>query len=1112
MPSSSDVLIDKLDPRLASLLRVSPQVLLDLVERDRLAVRELSLRREQLRRYPDRSPDPGAEDPHRTLDDTEEPAGARLSAFVERARLALGDLPARELIARSKRLTRSAVVAPSTTVLSPLTTGVRRGLDGVARMRVLVRGDVTDEALGGAGVVRARAGQVALCELTPAQVRAIAALDGVEQVELARPVHAALDQVREELGVGQAGAAVASGLPSGKGVVIGVVDFGLDLHHSELRAADGSSRVLGLWDQAAPEGTAGRRPSQGYGWEWDASEIAAELSGDAPPYSVVGHRWDLQGGHDPQEHGPAGGLWMRHGTHVACVAAGNGNSGLPGVRGIAPDAELLFVSLDPAVRLAGTDDVWGVAGVDRVIEGVKWILQKVDALQEARGHDVPVVINLSLADYTGPHDGHSNHQAFLDGLQDLPGRVVVVAAGNANDQGGHISRSLHPRASLGARGAHGATLALQVDEGAVSDDACELWLEGLDDVTLTLTIPGGDVVLSLPAGQAGADVTITAVDRRVRLLVARVKRRAAGLQGIRVDMLVEEGGLPTGTWALDLTGPGQDARALHGWLEWSNAGHRRWVDAVDDQLTVSDLATHDALLAVGSTGKRMGGPLSSPAGHSGRGPTRDGRQKPDIAAPGSNLRLSEPHSRVNRGKQTGREYLRGSGSGTSLATAVVSGACAVIMECRAGPGGPAMLTTAELRQILRSSARREVAGPTGQRVDFQDGANPAVGAGVLDLAAACRARTAGADLWIASHPGDGGVQPRSAMVFWTSPDIAVQAADGSPVGRSEGAQVQVTVRNRGQSDAQGVRVALGWGPPVTWLPVDPASLRRGEGPAWAEVRRALDGGGDGLAWSGEGVQAGRTRGAIASIGRVPAQGRAVATFAWSAPVGAPSADQLAWFAMVSGGEDPDPALPLREPGTSSPALLRSRNEVACRSVVGLSADVDGQAELRLYVHGTAARDGLLLRCEGGAQVRAVDLPSKALPFYAGVPEELLLGRSRYGDRRGVDQGDPLAIERRLLRSMQGGRAPDPAQAFGARGFSRLSLGEDARLGVRAELSAGRGEQVLPELRLEAGAMLPVVVRFTGPPGAAVHVIHMADARPVGGVTGLLAAGRGWSHG
>ncbi|MCK6502528.1 S8 family serine peptidase [Myxococcota bacterium] len=1111
MPSSTDVLVDKLDPRLASLLRVTPQALLDLVDRDLRVGRDLDLRRQVLR--PDLAqtfddlhdePDDGPRSPD---GDPDEAVGARLAAFAARARAAI-DARHGAVLGR----TRASAAVATPVALSPLTTGVRKGLDGVARMRVLVRGDVTDEALGGDAVVRARAGRVALCELTPAQVRAVAALDGVEQVELARPVHAALDQVREELGMpGDGAAAAAADLPTGKGVVIGVVDFGLDLHHSELRRADGSSRVLGLWDQAAPEGPHGRRPAAGYGWEWDAADIAAELSGGAPPYAVVPHRWDRQGGHDPEVDGPAGGLWMRHGTHVACVAAGNGHSGLPGVRGIAPDAELLFVSLDPAVRLAGAEDLWGVAGVDRVVEGVKWILARADALQAERGQDLPVVINLSLADYTGPHDGHSNHQAFLDALQDLPGRIVVVAAGNANDQGGHVSRGLHPRGSVDPRGAHGATLALEVDEGAVADDACELWLEGLEDVALRLTIPGGDTTLSLPMGQAGADVVVTAGDRRVRLLAARVKRREAELQGIRVDILVEQGGLPTGTWALDLSGPGHQARELHAWLEWSNAGHRRWVDAVDGELTISDLGTHDALLVVGSTGKRLGGALSTPARHSGRGPTRDGRQKPDIAAPGNNLRLSEPHGRVHRGSGTGKEYLRGSGSGTSLATAVVSGACAVILECRGVPGQPAMLTTSELRQILRSTARREVGAPTGLRVDFEDGVHPAVGAGVLDLAAACRARRSAADLWSASSPKDEGVQPRAAPFFWVSPDIEVEPS-GAPRGATPaGARVRVTVRNRGEADAHGVRVALGWGPPITWLPVDPDWLRRGEGPGWSRLRRGRDPGDGALAWSGEGVQADRTRSAVALVGRVPAGGRAVAEFEWAAPDDAPSAEQVAWFAMVSGGEDPDAGPFGRVVSASSHLLLRSRNEVATRSVVSLTPDADGQAELRLEVHGTPERDGLLLRGEGGARILSVHLPSQALPFYAGVPTALLAARSRSGALRDGSLDDARAAERALLEALGDGRAADPVATLGARGFSRLSLHEDKLLGVRADLVASGGAPVLPELRLEAGALLPVAVRFAGPPGATVHVVHLADARPIGGVTGLLAGSAGWTH-
>ncbi|NOY28036.1 MAG: TSUP family transporter [Oligoflexia bacterium] len=447
---------------------------------------------------------------------------------------------------------------------------------------------------------------------------------------------------------------------TGRGVVIGVVDFGLDFHHTDLRHADGSTRVLGLWDQAALPGLGGGTPGpDDIGRVWLKEDIDADLRGDRP-YRVVSHRWDRLKGTGTRRLGSDGAGWMRHGTHTAAVAMGNGRSDHPSVPGPASDAELVFVSLDPAVPLAAADDPWGQAGAQAVVAGVRWILALVEALEMQRGHAVPVVINLSLSQNTGSHDGCSVFADVLDGLHDRPGRVVVAAAGNANQDGSHALGWVEAALAGEGAGPGLGLLDLIVGEGACSDDALELWVEGLAACSLLIGPPRGCAPIVLGAGQASVRAHVSAAGQSVSVRVVRAQHPRARLGGIRIK---DQGQLPVGRWTVRLFGQAPQPRRVWGWLAWTNAGVRRFAVPVIDHGSLSDLCCHRAPISVGCTWRRPtdGVDLLDPC--SGRGPTRDGRDGPDIAAPGVSLRMAEAHCRVALGTGLRREYLTATGSG-----------------------------------------------------------------------------------------------------------------------------------------------------------------------------------------------------------------------------------------------------------------------------------------------------------------------------------------------------------------------------------------------------------------------------------------------------------------
>ncbi|MDE5892455.1 MAG: S8 family serine peptidase [Acetatifactor sp.] len=195
---------------------------------------------------------------------------------------------------------------------------------------------------------------------------------------------------------------------SGAGVLVAVLDSGIDYTRPEFRDGAGNTRILYLWDQTMrPEaGNAERQPPSGFvqGVEFTAEQINLALgaAGMQERYMLL-PSVDVSG----------------HGTAVAGIAAGcypaydqgagsrpgalGQNAGIPGsqYRGVAPAASLLVVKLG----LPGEE---GFPRTTEIMRGVTYALQKAAELE------MPLVINLSFGNTYGSHDGGSLLERFLD--------------------------------------------------------------------------------------------------------------------------------------------------------------------------------------------------------------------------------------------------------------------------------------------------------------------------------------------------------------------------------------------------------------------------------------------------------------------------------------------------------------------------------------------------------------------------------------------------------------------------------------------------------------------------------------------------------------------------
>jgi subtilisin family serine protease len=185
----------------------------------------------------------------------------------------------------------------------------------------------------------------------------------------------------------------------GDGVIVGIIDSGTDFNHPDFKDINGKSRIKYLWDMTKP--TAVNTPTPfGYGQEWNNTQI------------------DLgQCTHNDLAH-------FGHGTNSSGIAAGNGYS-INKYEGMAPKADIVVVALDfnkPGFTIS---------------DALQYIVSKAQLLNK------PLVVNVSVGDYYGSHDGTDLESQIINSMiANVPGRALVAAAGNAGALKFHVGYNI----------------------------------------------------------------------------------------------------------------------------------------------------------------------------------------------------------------------------------------------------------------------------------------------------------------------------------------------------------------------------------------------------------------------------------------------------------------------------------------------------------------------------------------------------------------------------------------------------------------------------------------------------------------------------------------------
>jgi subtilisin family serine protease len=456
----------------------------------------------------------------------------------------------------------------------------------------------------------------------------------------------------------------------GEGVIIGIVDFGLDFRHRNFCNSDGNTRILALWDQKAPFDKHYSPEPFRYGRLIKEDQINEALK-KADPYQALAYEASRNSLFDTGSHG----------TYIADIAAGNGlGSNCPG---IAPKANIVFVDVSTAgTRMQGGQAVGSTFGDSvQLLEAIKFIFDY--------AKDQPCVINISLGSNGGPHDGTTPVEDAIDRLvKQKPNRAVVIAAGNS------FGKSLHAAGCVPNGGY--VDLKWQIPRFDPTGNELELWYAGEDRFSVEILNPDGKCVARVRPCQ----IWETTESSKGRMSV--VNRLGHPHYRDNTITVFFERGVSAGVWTLRLLGDAVRDGNFHVWIDRDDQGQSRFVKPKDKSYVISNDCTLNSIacgykaIVVGSyNAYETNQPLSDT---SSSGPTRDKRQQPTISAPGEKVMAAQSGTLVLRHRQ----------SGTSIAAAVVTGTVALMLSEALAAG--ITLATEQIRDILIRTARKS---PTG---------------------------------------------------------------------------------------------------------------------------------------------------------------------------------------------------------------------------------------------------------------------------------------------------------------------------------------------------------------------------------------------------------------
>lgn len=443
----------------------------------------------------------------------------------------------------------------------------------------------------------------------------------------------------------------------GEGVLIGIIDSGIDYTHKVFMNEDGTTKITRIWDQTIPG-----NPPEGFdfGTEYTMEDINKALQSDTPYETVP----------STDESG--------HGTFLAGVASGR-EVIEENFIGVAPDTELVIVKLKEAKKII--KELFFVEGINQVYEDSDIILGINYVQRVARGLNKPLAISLGIGSNLGSHDGTSKLEYYLLNFAKTKGQVITVPAGNEAIAGHHYRGEIDQEETY-------KDVEVNVADGE-EGIYLSIWCHSPDKISVGITSPLGGHIPRIPIKFAYARDIRLALEETTISIIYEVSEDLTGEQFIFIRM-----SNPTpGIWTIRVFGDIVVTGRFDIWLPrvgWVKE-ETRFLQA-DPFTTVTLPGTALNTFTIGGYDQRTGSIYKA----SGRGLVWDYELKPDIVAPSVDVYGPLPGNRF------------GTMTGTSIGSAITGGVSALLLEWGIILGNEPNMNTFIARHYLIRGAKRKV--------------------------------------------------------------------------------------------------------------------------------------------------------------------------------------------------------------------------------------------------------------------------------------------------------------------------------------------------------------------------------------------------------------------
>ncbi len=454
---------------------------------------------------------------------------------------------------------------------------------------------------------------------------------------------------------------------TGQGILVGIVDSGIDIFHPDFRKEDGTTRIVGLWDQTlTPEEGSGQAPPEGYqrGVYFSEEDINTILQNESRSPTQ-----DRSG----------------HGTHVAGIAAGNGRASRGENRGVAYEADILVVKL-------GSPTAEGFPQTAQLMQGIDFCVRMSIRRNE------PLALNLSYGNNYGSHTGTSLIETYLDTVANMGRTTICVGSGNE----GNLARHAAVELMMGMN----SLIEFVVAPGEYNL-AIQIWKQYTDSFQIRLTSPSGDEII---LGEDLQGMYRYVIDGTELLWYFGDPAPYSIVQEIYFELLPEgvSSNIRSGVWKIVFIPKMVVDGQIDLWMPSGSSINRETgflISDADRTLTIPSTASRP--ITVGA----YNGDTDSYAPFSGRGYVCCGWVKPDLVAPGVDILSCSP----------GGGYV--SRTGTSMACPFVTGSAALLMQYGIVEGRDPYLFGQKVKAFLIRGARQLQA--------FEEYPNDSVGWGAL---------------------------------------------------------------------------------------------------------------------------------------------------------------------------------------------------------------------------------------------------------------------------------------------------------------------------------------------------------------------------------------------